>query len=197
MNFLEYLIKLLWKARKPQNSEQSIMELLQQEPSEILLGEDSVKLTIQENTKIKWLLRLVGLWAVLGVTIATILLVAGIWFWIVGLILGIAVGMIGMTLASWAVSQTCQIDRSIRSLTLTQTGLFGRMKINRYDLDQIEKVELTPKTSRKAWSYYITLKLKTEQSVAIDLTSSEMVDRELVRRIDRFLYARVDIAVPN
>ncbi|UBF25904.1 hypothetical protein K9N68_30915 [Kovacikia minuta CCNUW1] len=73
-------------------------------------------------------------------------------------------------------------------MTFTQKGLFGKT-CDRHSIQEIQKVQLVPKTSKHSWSYYIALKLRSGQKVGIDLTSSESVDREIVSRIRGFLHS--------
>jgi hypothetical protein len=163
------------------------MELLQQQPSEISLSEDSTKLILQERSQIKWLLGMLALWAVIGVAIASVLVALGAALWIAAFVLAIALAMDVMTVLSWVVVQTFTFDAAASVVTSTQKGVFGRPVVHTYALGEIMRVQLVPKTANHAWSYYISLKLTSGRNIDIDLSSNEAVDREIVRSIQRFL----------
>jgi hypothetical protein len=163
------------------------MELLQQQPSEISLTEDSTKLILQERSQIKWLLGMLTLWAVIGGTIASVLVALGITLWVAAFVLAVALAVDLMTLLAWVVVQTFTFDAAARTVTSTQKGVFGRAVVRVYPLGEIMSVQLLPKTGNNSWSYYISLKLTSGRTIDIDLSSSEAVDREIVRSIQRFL----------
>jgi hypothetical protein len=171
------------------------MEFLQQQPSEISLYRDSTKLTLQEQTNIQWLFGILGVWAVLSISIPIVLLTQGMPGWTVTIALVVMLAGGVMTLCSWVVAQTCTFDAAANTVTIAQKDLLGRTTCERHTLHKVSNVQLMPKMRANAWSFYIAIRLASGESLEVDLTSSETVDREIVGRVREFLNSQTVPAV--
>ena len=166
------------------------MGILQQQPAEISLLEESKKLILQEKTDVKWLIKILGFWFLMSALVLYVLSLNHTSLWIIVLILGTALTIEAMTLISWVVMQMYVFDTDDNTVTFTTQGLLAKPNVQRYFISDIQTINLVPKTKSNAWSYYISLQLKTGECLDIDLTSSASVDQIIVQQIQNFLHLK-------
>jgi hypothetical protein len=163
------------------------MEILQQQPSEVSLLYEPGQLTLHERTSLKWLVKILGFWILVGSTLVYVLSINHIFFWVRIVLVMIPLMAIVMTLVSWVVTQTYVFDITVDMVTFVRTGLLGAGSNQTFILSEIERVNLMPKTQHNPWSYYISLELKSKDAVDIDLTTSAALDRVVAQKITQFL----------
>jgi hypothetical protein len=163
------------------------MEILQQHPSEVSLLYEPGQLTLHERTSLKWLVKIIGFWILVGSTLFYILSINHILVWVRIVLAMMPLMAIVMTLVSWVMTQKYVFDIAADTVTCVRTGLLGAASIQIYALSEIEQVNLVPKTQHNPWSYYIALRLKSEDVVDIDLTTSATLDRVVAQKITQFL----------
>ncbi len=162
------------------------MRVLQKQPSLITLREEVRNLLIvHEQTDLRWLFRILGLWVAVILPLA--LLISPLSLIGAGIILAILLFAIAMTLASWSIAQTYTFDRTSGLLTTHQRGLLGPTITTVYALAEIREVQAIPKNPGHSQGYYISLTLASGKTLEIDLTSSEDVDQEITHAIRSFM----------
>lgn len=163
------------------------MDILQKQPSEIRISETDVRLVLRERANPKWLLGMLGFWAVGGTTPALVLHVINVPDWLIVVPLLVTLSSIIMTLLAWVTSQTFICDRTTQTFSWSQRYLLGSSHQTTQPLNQLLDIQLVPKTHNQDSTCYINLYLVSGATIELDFSSSGAVDRKIVERVRRFL----------